>query len=340
MEPSSVRNAVRNDAAARPPQEPQRAAPAMRMTSKDPAANPANTPKSAPALAAEPLRTRFGREALLSADWYQLLARLYGKPAAAGAREFAAELALLFNADGYVILHYPQGAAPRLLHGHTDRRHRANSMDEYLDGHYALDPFYLRSDYCSRHGMVCLRDVIEEGFGSSEYYKRHYQPAGLTDELCFCTGDGAGGHLNLALSRVVGKVRFSRAECEAARTIAPLVNAVLMSSWKELSPAGGDADASHHQRITHTRLHFGRSVLTEREFEILQQLLQGKSMGFIARHLAIAASTVKVHRKHIYAKLGIKSQAELFALFLDVIAAEGGEGDPDPLQTYRRANPV
>jgi DNA-binding CsgD family transcriptional regulator len=36
----------------------------------------------------------------------------------------------------------------------------------------------------------------------------------------------------------------------------------------------------------------------------------------VARKLAISAETVKVHRKHIYAKLGIKSQSELFSLFL------------------------
>ena len=36
----------------------------------------------------------------------------------------------------------------------------------------------------------------------------------------------------------------------------------------------------------------------------------------IARKLAISAETVKVHRKHMYGKLGIKSQSELFGLFL------------------------
>ncbi|HCI2458441.1 TPA: helix-turn-helix transcriptional regulator, partial [Pseudomonas aeruginosa] len=45
-------------------------------------------------------------------------------------------------------------------------------------------------------------------------------------------------------------------------------------------------------------------------------MLSGCSSKEIARKLAISAETVKVHRKHMYGKLGIKSQSELFGLFL------------------------
>ena len=39
-------------------------------------------------------------------------------------------------------------------------------------------------------------------------------------------------------------------------------------------------------------------------------------MSSMARLLAISAETVKVHRRNLYAKLGIASQAELFSQFL------------------------
>lgn len=41
-----------------------------------------------------------------------------------------------------------------------------------------------------------------------------------------------------------------------------------------------------------------------------------ESLQAVARKLAISSETVKVHRNHLYSKLGIKSQSELFALFL------------------------
>ncbi|EIM13399.1 transcriptional regulator, LuxR family [Pseudomonas chlororaphis O6] len=45
-------------------------------------------------------------------------------------------------------------------------------------------------------------------------------------------------------------------------------------------------------------------------------MLSGCSSKEIARKLQTSAETVKVHKKHIYDKLGIKSRSELFWIFL------------------------
>lgn len=54
--------------------------------------------------------------------------------------------------------------------------------------------------------------------------------------------------------------------------------------------------------------------LTNRENEILVFLGRGYSISYIAEKLFISESTVRTHVKHIYAKLGIHSREDLFAL--------------------------
>ena len=67
--------------------------------------------------------------------------------------------------------------------------------------------------------------------------------------------------------------------------------------------------------------------LTERETEVLRLLTQGRSNKDIARHLQVVEDTVKVHVKHILAKLGVESrtQAVLRAMRLGLVSNEQGK---------------
>ncbi len=68
-------------------------------------------------------------------------------------------------------------------------------------------------------------------------------------------------------------------------------------------------------------------ALTEREMEVLNLLVQGYSNKEVARALQIAEDTVKVHVKHILAKLGVQSrtQAVLYAIRLGLVSTEQGK---------------
>lgn len=53
-----------------------------------------------------------------------------------------------------------------------------------------------------------------------------------------------------------------------------------------------------------------------RELDVGRLMLSGCSSKEIARKLEIFVETVKVHKKHMYSKPGIKSQSELFSIFM------------------------
>jgi DNA-binding CsgD family transcriptional regulator len=75
---------------------------------------------------------------------------------------------------------------------------------------------------------------------------------------------------------------------------------------------------------------FGRDLLSARECEVTQLVLQGHSSLSISLHLDISLTTVKSHRKNAYSKLNISTQSELLAIFLKSLGGarnrEGSKG--------------
>lgn len=59
-------------------------------------------------------------------------------------------------------------------------------------------------------------------------------------------------------------------------------------------------------------------MLTERESEIANLLLKGKTYRMIAGDLNISENTVKTHVKNIYSKVGVQSRSELMSLLVDI----------------------
>ena len=56
--------------------------------------------------------------------------------------------------------------------------------------------------------------------------------------------------------------------------------------------------------------------LSEREREVLERVLEGKSSRQVAEELFISAKTVEFHRARIMGKLGVRSVAQLFRICL------------------------
>jgi DNA-binding CsgD family transcriptional regulator len=67
---------------------------------------------------------------------------------------------------------------------------------------------------------------------------------------------------------------------------------------------------------------------------VINLVLHGHSTRTIADRLSISVETVKLHRKHAYAKLEVSSQAELFYLFLDSLMSASHYAGGDTLIAY------
>jgi two-component system nitrate/nitrite response regulator NarL len=74
--------------------------------------------------------------------------------------------------------------------------------------------------------------------------------------------------------------------------------------------------------------------LTERERQILEHLARGESNKTIARALDISHDTVKLHVRHILAKLNLSSRVE--AAVFAVEARSGGESNYTPPPRLQR----
>ena len=179
-------------------------------------------------------------------------------------------------------------------------------FQDYLNGLYLLDPFYIASREHSRTGLLRLAEVAPEHFELTEYYQRYFRLNVVADEIQFNCQQPDGRTLCLSLG---SKQRFDPQQIALLSLIQPWVLGLLRQRLPhELNQVSAPEQPIHNDG-------WG-AQLTARELDVGRLMLSGCSSKEIARKLEISVETVKVHKKHMYSKLGIKSQSELFSIFL------------------------
>lgn len=82
--------------------------------------------------------------------------------------------------------------------------------------------------------------------------------------------------------------------------------------------------------IAEARALFGSAVLSRREKQVVDLMLQSYRLDTCAEKLGLSIETLRVHRRNIYRKLDINSHLELFSLLfacLEIFTS----GNQDPL---------
>ncbi len=255
-----------------------------------------------------------------STEWLAALARLVESndvDSAAGA--LADAIGAAVEHEGTCLLAFHRDAPPEVFHHTLDPAGRRHYVDRYVAGPYLLDPLYLLAVSEEKPGMCRFRDESPDRFRSSEYYRQYCERTHLRDEMDFLVDVSANSTLVLVVGRRTR--RFRKAELERLKLVEALVHAAMRTIWQRsaASTRRQEPGGSLHQRLTRCFENFGEGLLTERERQITQLLLRGHSTKSVARELGIAPGTVMVHKRNLFAKLGITSQYELFSLFIDAL---------------------
>ena len=206
-------------------------------------------------------------------------------------------------------------------------------IENYVNGTYVLNPFYLAHLRGIDTGVYRITELAPDAYFEDMEMRIDKIKTAKREELGYITEGWPRGQeeliiavnaqgpttieINLFELKVSGG--FLDDELKLLNDHLPVIGAVLRKYWSLKSQSGDE-------RLLDTRIDelfedFGKSLLTDRERQVIQYVLRGHSSESISLHLEISITTVKTHRKRAYAKLGICSQSELLSEFLKFIAA-------------------
>lgn len=253
-----------------------------------------------------------------------------------GSGEFPEALIGMFRelvpvSDATIVV-YPGTDLPLIEYFEVQSSGGRSTLNLFVNGAFLLDPYYLAATQNNSYGLFSLQDLSPSGFKDSEYYKTWYQDCGYEDECGYLIPITGEGFINIALGRTEGCPAFTRQQLDTLQAIRPTIEILCQQHWAD---SGNASNSVNLRGQMHAALNaFGSSVLTEREAQVINLVLRGHSTKTVAEKFFISIETVKLHRKHAYAKLEIGSQAELFYLFLDsLMSAENYKGG-DTLIAY------
>lgn len=189
---------------------------------------------------------------------------------------------------------------------------------DYVATHHVLDPNFAELASGAGARRVLVRQHDPRRLKTKPYQERFYTGVGIIDKISYIwQAADVGYYVNFY--RTLRSGHFVRLDAvkfsEAARFVSALVR--LHSGRKRVQSALGGASADMAGALTSLL----SDRLTKRESEVLVCILQGMRTEGIAIQLGVKPASIVTFRKRAYTKLGIATQAELFACCLHALPA-------------------
>ena len=241
--------------------------------------------------------------------------------------KFANVLEKFIPSESFTILLYHKNAAPIKLAWYKGKLKYDAGLSNYLNYTYVIHPIYRAYQKGLKTGVYLISDLIgadnKEVIDLAEYDIRienteliGYRTPGWPKNFAECvTLINMPNGSAIDISFLTKRDGRQTAECRSSMDrVLPILNSVLIKQFEIDGTSFGSSENNPGQEDKFQD--FGSDTLTAREQEVVQLILVGQSSNSISLLLGISLTTVKSHRRNIYSKLQISSQAELFSLFL------------------------
>ncbi len=227
--------------------------------------------------------------------------------------------------DNWVVLRFSDNEKPVVYVENPMEDGTADLLfQDYLNGLYVFDPFFIASRNQHQSGMFLLDEVAPESFTSTDYYRLYFQRNIVADEIQF---NYASDHRQTLCFSIGRGTKFSADEIAFLSVISSWVIALMQQREHFEMPSEGQpsvkSETNWRDGVEKAISKVKGPKLTSREVEIGQLMMSGYSSKNIAAKLNISIETVRAHKKHIYTKLEINSQSELFAIFYQAQKNQG-----------------
>lgn len=239
--------------------------------------------------------------------------------AALGGAAFAAELLAALNrcaaVDHICLMRFADPSRPPVLESASWRggEHVAEVQQAYLAGLYRQDP---NLHLALADGAVALRLQRRASIGDCSYGEACYARSGLLERLTVAASGESGQLVALNLYRLDASGGFAPDELAAIEVLSPLLAALALKHVAMVGMRLRSRARADRIEAAAARLAALSAALTRRERDVLARALVGMTSEGIALDLGIGLTSVLTYRRRGYARVGVTSHAELFALCL------------------------
>ena len=221
---------------------------------------------------------------------------------------------------------YSINSTPKLLFSQLQADEERLFFARFLDGAYVASPAYQGFIKGYPDNIYPWSLLMPKGFKESQMYDAYYRASEIEDLVYFFINHDQYGHIQFCLGRHRPNHKFSTNDLSILEALSQLVISLIRKHYEIIADSSQEAFPSLSNyvsdRVDYLLNNFESENLTTREREIAKLIITGHSSQSAADSLGISSGTERVHRTKLYAKLKLRSNSELFSMFLNQLTSE------------------